>query len=46
MTVKENNPRTETMRKRAKRKGWKRRDYYATPAEHEKLKACLDRMRK
>jgi len=38
--------RLERYRANAAAKGLKRRDYYATPEEHEKLTATLERMRK
>lgn len=39
-------PRVAKLREEAKRKGWKRRDYYATPLEHNALKLLLQDMRK
>ena len=38
--------RVAKLREEAKRKGWKRRDYYATPEEHDQLKERLQELRK
>ncbi len=38
--------RVQKLRDIAKENGLVRRDYYATPEEHEKLKRCLVRIRK
>ena len=38
--------RVTKMRAEAKRKGWKRREYYATSAEHDDLKQRLKDLRK
>jgi len=37
MTAKTSTERVNKMRQEAKAKGWKRRDYYATPEEHTKI---------
>lgn len=37
--------RVAKMREEAKRKGWKRREYYATDEEHQRLKFTLETMR-
>lgn len=39
------NKAVERQREKAKLKGYKRRDYYATPEEHEELKDCLSNCR-
>jgi len=38
--------RVDKLRQKAKDKGWKRREYYATPEEHEGLRLALDALRK
>jgi len=38
-------PRVAKLREEAARKGWKRRDYYATPDEHSALKDRLKELR-
>ncbi len=38
--------RVAKMREEAKARGWVRREYYATPGEHEKLRAALDKLRR
>lgn len=38
-------PRVLKLRDKAKRKGWTRRDYYATPDEHDQLKERLKELR-
>lgn len=47
MTVKpaSNTERVAKLRAEAKRKGWKRREYYASPAEHSELKQHLKKIR-
>ncbi len=37
--------RSRKFRLEAKRKNWKRRDYYATEPEHERLRALLNKLR-
>lgn len=37
--------RQANLRARAKAKGWVRRDYYATPKEHDQLAAHLRKLR-
>jgi hypothetical protein len=38
--------RVDKLRQKAKDRGWKRREYYATPDEHEGLRRALNAMRK
>lgn len=45
MTPKTSNERVAKLRAEAKRKGWKRREYYATPEEHDQLKQRLKEIR-
>lgn len=49
--IKTTAPKTSTarvakMRAEAKRKGWKRREYYATGPEHVRLKSTLAELRR
>jgi len=37
--------RVKKFRKEAEAKGWKRREYYATPEEHAQLKQRLQQLR-
>ena len=45
MTAKTSTKRVNKLRERAIAKGWTRREYYATPGEHEKLKKYLKKLR-
>lgn len=45
MAIKTSTSRVAKLREEANRKGWKRRDYYASPDEHEKLKGLLVEIR-
>jgi hypothetical protein len=37
--------RVAKLREAARLKGWKRREYYATPDEHDELKSLLTKLR-
>ncbi len=45
MTTKNSSPRVAKLRDEAKKKGWRRRDYYATVDEHEVLTTTLIKQR-